>query len=107
MRDRHLWEGAFAANGNETVRTEVAMEPEVAVMAITDPEAAAEPGMGSVRQSKYCCEQGSRYRHIAEGRSKGYLSRRLLIIRVTLFRKKINPFCQRTRACPGCLYRWS
>jgi hypothetical protein len=52
MRNGRLWEGAFAANGNGAVRTEVAMELEIAAMAITDPEVAAEPGMGSVRQSK-------------------------------------------------------
>ncbi len=36
MRNRRLWEGAFAANGNRAVRPEVAMEPEVATMAIRE-----------------------------------------------------------------------
>ena len=52
MHDRRLWEGASAANGNGAVRTEVAMEPEIAAMAIADPEVAAEPGIGSVRRIK-------------------------------------------------------
>ena len=56
MRDRRLWEGVFAANENGAVRTEVAMEPEIAAMAIANPEVVAEPGMGSVRQSKHPCE---------------------------------------------------
>jgi hypothetical protein len=47
---------AFTANGNGAVRAEVAMETEIAAMAITDPEVAAEPGMGSVRQIKRHCE---------------------------------------------------
>ncbi len=34
MQDRHLWEGAFAANRNGTVRVEEAVEPEIAAMAI-------------------------------------------------------------------------
>ncbi len=52
MQDRCLWEGAFAANKNGTVRAEEAVEPEIAAMAITVPEVAAEPGMGSVSQAK-------------------------------------------------------
>ena len=52
MQDRRLWEGAFAANRNGTVKVEEAVEPDIASMAITDPEMAAEPGMGSVRQTK-------------------------------------------------------
>ena len=46
------------ANGNRAVRTEVAMEQEIAAMAITDPEVVAEPGMGSVRQIKCHCDIG-------------------------------------------------
>ena len=34
----------------------MAMETEIAVMAIADPEVAAEPGMGSIRQIKCRCE---------------------------------------------------
>jgi hypothetical protein len=56
MQDRRLWEGAFAANRNGTVRAEEAREPEIALVAIADPEMAAEPGMGSVRQTKCPCE---------------------------------------------------
>ncbi len=52
MQDRHLWEGAFTANRNGTVRAEEVVEPEIAVTAITNLEMAAEPGMGSVRQTK-------------------------------------------------------
>ena len=49
MQDRRHWERAFAATGNGAVRGEEAVEPEIAVMAITNPELAAEPGMGNVR----------------------------------------------------------
>ena len=52
MQDRRLWEGAFGANRNGAVRAEVAMEPEIATMAIADPGMAAGPVMGSVRQIK-------------------------------------------------------
>ena len=52
MKDRRLWEGAFAANRNGTVKVEEAVEPEIAAMAIANLEMAAEPGMGSVRQTK-------------------------------------------------------
>ena len=52
MQDRCLWEGAFAANRNETVRAEEVVEPEIAAMAIANPELVDEPGMGSVRQTK-------------------------------------------------------
>ena len=52
MQDRRLWEGAFAANRNGTVRAEEAVELEIDATAITNPEMAAEPGMGSVRQTK-------------------------------------------------------
>jgi hypothetical protein len=52
MQDRRLWEGAFAANRNGIVRAEEAVEPENAEMTITNPELAAEPGMGTVRQNK-------------------------------------------------------
>jgi hypothetical protein len=53
MQDRRLWERAFAANRNGTVRAEKAVEPEIAVIAIANPELAAEPGMGNVRQNKH------------------------------------------------------
>ena len=56
MHNRRLWERAFAANGNGAVRAEVAMEPEIAAMAIPDPGMAVGPGMGSVRQIKRRCE---------------------------------------------------
>ena len=56
MQDRRLWEGAFAANRNGTVRAEEAVEPEIAAMTIANPELAAELGMGSVRQNKRRCE---------------------------------------------------
>ena len=36
MRKRHLWDGACVPNGNGAVRLEVAMELEVATMAITE-----------------------------------------------------------------------
>ena len=52
MQDRCLWEGAFAANRNGTVRAEEKVEPEIAATAIKNLEMAAEPGMGSVRQIK-------------------------------------------------------
>ena len=52
MQDRRLWERAFEVTGNGTVRAEEAVEPEIAAMAITNPELAAEPGMGNVRQNK-------------------------------------------------------
>jgi hypothetical protein len=52
MQDRRLWEGAFAANRNGTVRVEEVMEPEIDAMAIADLEMTAEPEMGSVRQTK-------------------------------------------------------
>jgi hypothetical protein len=52
MHDRRLWERAFAANRNGTVRAEEAEETEIAAMAIANPELAAEPGMGNVRQNK-------------------------------------------------------
>ena len=52
MQDRRLWEGAFVANRNEIVRAEEAVEPEIAAMTNANPELAAEPGMGSVRQTK-------------------------------------------------------
>jgi hypothetical protein len=51
MQDRQLWERAFAATGNRAVRAEEAVEPEIAAMAIANPELAAEPGMGNVRQN--------------------------------------------------------
>jgi hypothetical protein len=51
-QDRRFWEGAFAANRNGTVRAEEVVEPEIAAMAIANPEMADEPGMGSVRQTK-------------------------------------------------------
>ena len=56
MQDRQLWERAFKATGNGTVKAEEAVEPEIAAMAITNPELAAEPGMGNVRQNKRRCE---------------------------------------------------
>ena len=52
MQDRRLWEGAFRANRNGTVRVEEAVEPEIPTTAIANPEIAAEPEMGSVRQTK-------------------------------------------------------
>ena len=52
MQDRRLWEGAFAANRNGIVRAEEVVEPDIAAMTIANPELAAEPGMGSVRQNK-------------------------------------------------------
>jgi hypothetical protein len=56
MQDMRLWERAFATNRNGTVRAEEVVEPEMAVMAIANPELAAEPGMGNVRQNKHRCE---------------------------------------------------
>jgi hypothetical protein len=56
MQDRRLWERAFAATGNGAVRAEEAVEPEITAMAIANPELAAEPGMGNVRQNKRCRE---------------------------------------------------
>jgi hypothetical protein len=56
MQDRRLWEGVFPANRNGTVRAEELVEPEIAAMAMANPEMAAEPGMGSVRQTKRCRE---------------------------------------------------
>ena len=53
MQDRRLWEGAFAAKRNGIVRAEEAVEPEIPVIAIANLELAAEPGMGSVRQTKH------------------------------------------------------
>jgi hypothetical protein len=58
MCNGRQWEGAFVANGNRAVRTEVAKEQEIAAMAVTDPEVVAEPGMGSVRQIKCHCDIG-------------------------------------------------
>ena len=52
MQDRRLWEGAFAANRNGTVRAEEAVELEIAAKVLAYPEMVAEPGMGSVRQTK-------------------------------------------------------
>ncbi len=52
MQDRRLWEGAFATNRNGIVRAEEAVEPEIALVTIANPESATEPGMGSVRQNK-------------------------------------------------------
>ena len=62
---------------------------------------------GVLGRSSVVVSKEAGYRYITEGRLKGYLSRRLLIIRVKLFSKKINPFRRHTRACPGCLYRQS
>ena len=56
MQDRRLWERAFTATGNGAVRAEEAVELEIAAMAIANPELAAEPGMGNVRQNKCCHE---------------------------------------------------
>jgi hypothetical protein len=56
MQDRQLWERAFAATKNVAVRSEEAVEPEIAAMAIANPELVAEPGMGNVRQNKRRCE---------------------------------------------------
>ena len=56
MQDRQLWERAFEAIGNEAVRAEEVVEPEIATMSIANPELAAEPGMGNVRQNKRRCE---------------------------------------------------
>ena len=56
MQDRRLWESAFAATGKGAVRAEEAVEPEIVAMVITNPELAAEPGMGNVRQNKRSCE---------------------------------------------------
>ena len=56
MQDRQLWERAFKASVNGAVRVEEAVEPEIATMSIANPELAAEPGMGSVRQNKRCRE---------------------------------------------------
>jgi hypothetical protein len=52
MQDRQLWERAFEATVNGAVRVEESVEPEIAVMAIANPELAAEPGIGNVRQNK-------------------------------------------------------
>jgi hypothetical protein len=52
MQDRLLWERSFEATGNGAVRAEEAMEPEIAAMAIANPELAAEPRLGDVRQNK-------------------------------------------------------
>jgi hypothetical protein len=52
MQDRQIWERAFKATVKGAVRVEEAVEPETAVMAIANPELAAEPGMGNVRQNK-------------------------------------------------------
>ena len=51
MQDRRLWERAFKASVNGSVRAEEAVEPEIAVMSIARPDLAAEPGMGNVRQN--------------------------------------------------------
>ncbi len=56
MQDRRLWERAFEATVNGAVRAEEAVEPEIAAMAIANPELVAEPGMGNVRQNKHRCE---------------------------------------------------
>ena len=52
MQDRRLWERAFKTSVNGPVRVEEAVEPEIAVMSIANPELAAEPRMGNVRQKK-------------------------------------------------------
>jgi hypothetical protein len=52
MQDRRLWERALAATGNGAVRAEEVVEPEIAAMAIGNPELMAEPGMGNARQNK-------------------------------------------------------
>jgi hypothetical protein len=52
MQDRRLWERAFAANRNGTVRAEETVKPEIAATAIANPEMVTEPRMGSVRQTK-------------------------------------------------------
>ena len=52
MQDGRLWERAFEASVNEAVRVEEAVEPEIPTMSIANPELAAEPGMGNVRQNK-------------------------------------------------------
>ncbi len=51
--DRRLWERALAATGNGAVRAEEVVEPEIAAMAIANPELMAEPGMGNARQNKH------------------------------------------------------
>ncbi len=56
MQDRRLWERSFEASVNGAVRTEEAVEPEIAAIAIPRPDLAAEPGMGNVRQNKRLCE---------------------------------------------------
>ena len=66
MQDRGLWERALVATGNGAVREEEAVEPEIAAMAIANPELAAEPGMGNVRQNR------KGYRYITGMRSIGY-----------------------------------
>jgi hypothetical protein len=52
VQDRRLWKRAFTATGNGAVREEEAVEPEIAAMAIANPELVAEQGMGNVRQNK-------------------------------------------------------
>ncbi len=52
MQDRKHWERAFEASVYGAVRTEEAVEPEIAAMAIARPGLAAEPGIGNVRQNK-------------------------------------------------------
>jgi hypothetical protein len=52
MRNRHLSEGAFTANGNGAVRPEVAIEPEVAAMAIGEDNKNDEMAEDEPRRSK-------------------------------------------------------
>ena len=52
IQDRRLWEKAFEASINGMVRTEEAVGPEIAAMAVARPDLAAEPEMGNVRQNK-------------------------------------------------------
>ena len=53
MQDRQLWERAFGTTGNEAVKAEEAVEPDITAKAIANPELAAELGMGNMRQNKH------------------------------------------------------
>ena len=87
---------------------EEAVEPEIATMSIANPELAAEPGMGNVRQKKRHRKKMKGHRYIVGMSSIGYVSHRLLVkVRLSLFGQRTNPFHRRTHSYPGRWYRQS
>ena len=104
MQDGRLWERAFEASVNGAVRVEEAVDPEIVTMSIANPELAADPGMGNVRQNKRRREQMKGHRYTVGMGLIGYISHRLLVkVRLSLFGQRTSPFCWRTCSYPG---RW-